>query len=235
MRPQSLCAVSTLQRMFIFTLTYALEEPPLFWLQEKPEHPQFEPHVKIKMAQVLGSPLTLVYPCQGLNAMVRRRRFEVTTLWSWVQCSYHDYTRVPNSDLTIAWTWRLATQAPTYSNHSSIVLNGTYVASLGSRREAFLSQNISTCMCSFTLNPAFHQNSKVFSYNLALPLIYCWPTRLGKLLIRLKPPAMQSNGKVLWNTLQPIGAHSVLVTDLWKIPFGKRYCFVNLVQQNGIA
>ena len=47
--------------------------------------------------------------------------------------------------------------------------------SLGSRREAFLSQNISTCLCSFTFNPAFHQNSKVFSYNLALPLIYCWP------------------------------------------------------------
>ena len=44
--------------------------------------------------------------------------------------------------------------------------------SLGSGREAFLSQNISTCMCSFTFNPAFHQNSKVFSYNLALPLIY---------------------------------------------------------------
>ena len=86
------------------------------------------------------------------------------------------------------------------------------------------------------------KNSKVFSYNfgppsdlLVLLLIYCWPTRLGKLLIRLKPPAIQSNGKVLWNTLQPIGVHSVLVTDFWKIPFGKRYCFVNLVQQNGIA
>ena len=38
-------------------------------------------------------------------------------------------------------------------------------------------QNIRTCMCSFTFNPAFHQNSKIFSYNLlALPLIYCWPT-----------------------------------------------------------
>ena len=65
--------------------------------------------------------------------------------------------------------------------------------SLGSRREAFLSQNIMTYMCSFTFNPAFHQNSKVFSYNfgppsdwLVLPLIYCWPTRLGKLLIRLR-------------------------------------------------
>ena len=45
-------------------------------------------------------------------------------------------------------------------------------SSLGSRREAFLSQNISTCLCSFTFNPAFHQNSKVFSYNLALPLIF---------------------------------------------------------------
>ena len=44
--------------------------------------------------------------------------------------------------------------------------------SLGSRREAFLSQNIRTCMCSFTLNPGFHQNSKIFSCNLALPLIY---------------------------------------------------------------
>ena len=28
------------------------------------------------------------------------------------------------------------------------------------------------CVASFTFNPAFHQNSKVFSYNLALPLIY---------------------------------------------------------------
>ena len=30
-------------------------------------------------------------------------------------------------------------------------------------------------MCSFTLNPAFHHIRKIFSYNLALPLIYCWP------------------------------------------------------------
>ena len=36
--------------------------------------------------------------------------------------------------------------------------------------------HIRICMCSFTLNSAFHQNSKIFSYNLALPLIYCWPT-----------------------------------------------------------
>ena len=68
-------------------------------------------------------------------------------------------------------------------------------------------------MCSFTLNPAFPQTSKIFNYNLALPLIYCWPTRLGKLLIRLKPPAIQSNASVLFKTEQPIGAQSVLVTD----------------------
>ena len=54
---------------------------------------------------------------------------------------------------------------------------------LGSRREAFLSQNIRTCICSFTLNPAFHQNSKIFSYNLALPLIYCWPKQHWPLTI----------------------------------------------------
>ena len=57
------------------------------------------------------------------------------------------------------------------SEHTNFVLFCTWF-SLGSRREAFLSQNISTCLCSFTFNPAFHQNSKVFSYNLALPLIY---------------------------------------------------------------
>ena len=107
------------------------------------------------------------------------------------------------------------------------IIKRTSSFSLGSRHEAFLSQNIRTCMCSITFNPAFHQNSKVFKYNLALPLIYCWPTRLGKLLIRLKPQAIQSNGNVLWNTLQPIGAKSVMVTDSWKIPFNKRYCFMN--------
>ena len=89
-------------------------------------------------------------------------------------------------------------------------------SSLGSRRETFLTQNIRTCMCSFTLNPAFHHNSKIFSYNLALPLIYCWPTRLGKLLIRLKPLAIQSNANVLWKTEQPIGAQSVfLKNSIW--------------------
>ena len=102
------------------------------------------------------------------------------------------------------------------------------------RREAFLSQNIRTCMCSFTYNPAFHRHSKVFSYNLARPLIYCWPTHLGKLLIRFKPPYTKQ-WKCALKTLQPIGAQSVLVFDFWKVPFGKRYCFMNLVQQNGIA
>ena len=39
-------------------VTYAPDKPRLVWLQEKPEDPQFEPHVGIKMVQVLGS---LVY------------------------------------------------------------------------------------------------------------------------------------------------------------------------------
>ena len=62
----------------------------------------------------------------------------------------------------------------TDGNHMTVNddINNNNQGSLGSRREAFLSQNISTCMCSVTFNPAFHQNSKVFSYNLALPLIY---------------------------------------------------------------
>ena len=73
----------------------------------------------------------------------------------------------------------------TWNNIPNHVKSGKNLnSSLGSRREAFLSQNIRTCMCSFTFNPAFHQNSKVFSYNfgppsdlLVLPLIYCWPSR----------------------------------------------------------
>ena len=40
--------------------TYALDELRVFWLQEKPKYPQFEPHAGINMAQVLGSP---VYIC----------------------------------------------------------------------------------------------------------------------------------------------------------------------------
>ena len=79
-------------------------------------------------------------------------------------------------------TVRRLVQSPTLQStifcgvHSGLRGKGVYEchpgASLGSRHEAFLSQNIRTCMCSFTFNPAFHQNSKVFSYNLALPLIY---------------------------------------------------------------
>ena len=79
-------------------------------------------------------------------------------------------------------TVRRLVQSPTLQStifcgvHNGLRGKGVYEchpgASLGSRHEAFLSQNIRTCMCSFTFNPAFHQNSKVFSYNLALPLIY---------------------------------------------------------------
>ena len=45
------------------------------------------------------------------------------------------------------------------SQHILTVLTSGFFAqfsSLGSRCEAFLSQNIRTCTCSFTLNPAFH-------------------------------------------------------------------------------
>ena len=44
--------------------TYAPDESRLFWSQEKPEYPQFEPHARIKMAQVLGS---LVYICGWIS------------------------------------------------------------------------------------------------------------------------------------------------------------------------
>ena len=40
--------------------TYTPDKSRLFWLQEKPEYPQFEPHAVIKMTQVLRSP---VYIC----------------------------------------------------------------------------------------------------------------------------------------------------------------------------
>ena len=38
-------------------VAYALDKLWLFWLQENPEDPQFEPHAGIKMVQVLGSPV----------------------------------------------------------------------------------------------------------------------------------------------------------------------------------
>ena len=38
-------------------VAYVPDKPWLFWLREKPEDPQFEPHAGIKMVQVLGSPL----------------------------------------------------------------------------------------------------------------------------------------------------------------------------------
>ena len=47
-----LCALS---RMFIST--YAPDESQLFWSWEKLEYPQLEPHTRLKMAQVLRSPI----------------------------------------------------------------------------------------------------------------------------------------------------------------------------------
>ena len=41
-------------------VAYAPNEPLLFWLQEKPEDPQIQPHAGIKMVQGLVS---LMYIC----------------------------------------------------------------------------------------------------------------------------------------------------------------------------
>ena len=43
-------------RPLYMQMTYALDKPRLFWIWEKLEDPQFEPHAGIKIAQVLGSP-----------------------------------------------------------------------------------------------------------------------------------------------------------------------------------
>ena len=70
--------------VFIFTLkpqlmqvTYAPDKPQLFWLREKPEDPQFEPHARIKMAHVLGSPVYIY----GLYVHVKK-------CWLWSNISY---------------------------------------------------------------------------------------------------------------------------------------------------
>ena len=58
MRPQSLRPVRRFTRVYLYPqmqVVYALDELRLFWLREKAEDPQFEPHARIKMAQVLGS------------------------------------------------------------------------------------------------------------------------------------------------------------------------------------
>ena len=54
--------------------TYAPDEPWLFWLREEPEDTQIQPHVRIKMVQVLGS---LVFIC-GVNPEVLKNKSTVT-------------------------------------------------------------------------------------------------------------------------------------------------------------
>ena len=46
-------------------VTYGPDEPWLFWLGEKPEDPQFEPHAGINMVQVLGSPVHIYVMLRG--------------------------------------------------------------------------------------------------------------------------------------------------------------------------
>ena len=55
-------------------VAYALDELQLFWWWEKPKDTQFEPHAKIKIAQVLWSP---VYIYGNLTAMCQSVRFQV--------------------------------------------------------------------------------------------------------------------------------------------------------------
>ena len=67
MHPQSMRAMWLFTHVYLHAQTpvhtCAPDESWLFWSQEKPEYPQFEPHARIKMAQVLGS---LLYIC-GLD------------------------------------------------------------------------------------------------------------------------------------------------------------------------
>ena len=56
-------------------VTYAPDEPQLFWLREKPEDPQYEPHAEIKMAQVLGSPV-YIYAMNSINFNSKQRLFK---------------------------------------------------------------------------------------------------------------------------------------------------------------
>ena len=64
MRPRTLCcgALHTCLSSSSDSSRYTPDESRVFWLREKPEYPQLEPHVGIKMAQVLGS---LVYICDA--------------------------------------------------------------------------------------------------------------------------------------------------------------------------
>ena len=99
MLPQSSCGVL---HMFISTLrpqliqvTYAPDELWLFWLQTKPEDPQFEPRAERKMAQVLGSPL---YTC-GLNFNIitcyMARRCLVCICFTWYACILLQFENSP--------------------------------------------------------------------------------------------------------------------------------------------
>ena len=66
MRPRSSCAMRRFTRVYLYAQTAvdASDEPWVFWLREKLEDPQFEPHAGIKIAQVLGS-LVYIYGYYG--------------------------------------------------------------------------------------------------------------------------------------------------------------------------
>ena len=58
--------------------TYAPEESRLFWSLEKPKYSQFELHARIKMAQVLGSPL---YILVRMHTQRQQDRINITAKW----------------------------------------------------------------------------------------------------------------------------------------------------------
>ena len=59
---------------------YAPDEPRLFWLREKPEDPKFEPHARIKMAQVLGFPWYIISMSTILQNALLGEPFQVVTV-----------------------------------------------------------------------------------------------------------------------------------------------------------
>ena len=57
MRRRSSRTVQHFTRVYLHAQTYTPDKSLLFWSQGKPEYPQFRPHTRIRMAQVLGSSL----------------------------------------------------------------------------------------------------------------------------------------------------------------------------------
>ena len=64
-----LCGISRMLSSHSHRSTYAPDESRLFWLRENPEYPQFEPHARIEMVQVLGSPVYICEDCTNASSL----------------------------------------------------------------------------------------------------------------------------------------------------------------------